>query len=328
MKEIQKISQLTPAQEDKLPEYRKKWRNLTFSTDVSSKVAIQVSIDKAYNCLSLPTPKIYVFESLFDIPDSFWVSSHWQNPGNVVSLHNKLLQPLIATLTSQVAGPLWGKLWNIAPRLDYLDGYIPLYPKGWSQTVGGKMQINALFKSPYGLRQCGRIDFCQGALGCTLDVDAWEALYGLVQLGGWLFLHEYLCIAVQKRLINSVGIPFGAENKILVDSLTQPKSQVLASLQLAAMEAVAGRPKLAYERWLKTISIAQDQLSGTAQDRAFLAIIQQAKPITTYIDKDEYPFRDASSPFTSDVWNRCQQIVQLIETPELQTQAQSMFPAT
>lgn len=327
MKEIQKISQLTPAQEDKLPEYRKKWRNLTFSTDVSSKVAIQVSIDKAYNCLSLPTPEIYVFESLFDIPDSFWVSSHWQNPGNAVSLHDKLLQPLIATVTSQVAGQLWGKLWNIAPRLDY-SFITSLYPRGWSRDDCEKMQIDAFFKSLYGLRHCGRIDFCQGALGCTLDVDAWEALYGLVQQGGWLFPYEHLCLAVQKRLIRSISGPFAAENKALVDSLTQPSSQVLASLQLAALEAVEGHPKRAYERWLNTISIAQDQLSETTRDRVFLTIVQQAKPITTYTDKDEYPFRDARSPFASEIWDRCQQIVQLIETPELQIQAQSMLPAT
>lgn len=328
MTETQKISQLTLAQEAQLTGYRKKWQNLTFPTDVSSEAAIQVSVDKAYNCLDLPTPEIYVVESLFDIPDSFWASSHWQNPGNVVSLHNKLLQPLIATVTSQVTGQLWGKLWTIAPRLDYLVGYIPLYPKEWSQYVRGKIQIDAFFKSSYGFRHCGRIDFCQGTLGCPLDVDAWESLYGLIQLGGWLFPHEHLCIAVQKRLINSVGIPFGSENKILVDSLTQPSSQVLASLQLAALEAVAGRPKLAYERWLNTISIAQDQLSEIRRDRVLLAIVQQAKPITTYTDKDEYPFRDASSPFTSEIWDRCQQIVQFIETPELQTQAQSMLPAT
>jgi len=326
MKEIQKISQLTSAQEDTLPEYRKKWRNLTFSTDVSSEVAIQISVDNAYRCLSLSTPEIYVFESLFDIPDSFWMSSHWQNSGNVVALHNKLLQPLIATVADQIAGQLWGKLWNIAPRIDYLDGYTPLYPKGWSQDVGTKLQLDACFKGPNGLRHCGRIDFCQGILGCTLNVDAWEALYGLVQRGAWLFPCERLCIAVQKRLIHSVSSPFGVENKALVDSLTQPGSQVLANLRLAALESAAGRPKLAYERWLNTISIAQNQLSGIAQDRAFLAIIQQAKPITTYIDKDEYPFRDASSPFTADVWNRCQQIVQLIAIPTLKIQAQSMFP--
>ncbi|MEM8604209.1 MAG: hypothetical protein AAGF24_10285, partial [Cyanobacteria bacterium P01_H01_bin.121] len=64
------------------------------------------------------------------------------------------------------------------------------------------------------------------------------------------------------------------------------------------------------------------------RDQVFLAIVQQAKPITTYVDKDEYPFRDASSPFTSGVWDRCQQLVQLIETPELQIQAQSLLPAT
>lgn len=294
-------------------------------TVTSSEASIQASIAKAYNYLHLPTPEIYVVESLFDIPDSFWTSSYWQNPGSVVSLHNKLLQPLIATVTSQVVGQLWGKLWKIAPRLDY--GYTPLYPKGWSQDVWEKIRIDAFFKSSYGLSHCGRIDFCQGALGCILDVDAWDALYGLIQQGGWLFPYEHFCIAVQKRLINSVSIPFGSENKALVDSLTQPSSQVLASLQLAALESVAGHPKLAYERWLNTVSIAQEQLSAITRDRIFLAIVQQAKPITIYTDKEEYPFRDASSPFTPNVWNKCQQIVQLIETPELQTKAQSMLPA-
>ncbi|MEO1148785.1 MAG: hypothetical protein AAFY26_24730 [Cyanobacteria bacterium J06638_22] len=322
MAETQKISQLIPAQEDQLVDYRKKWRNLAFPTDTSSEAAIQGSVAKAYNCLNFPTPEIHVFESLFDIPDSFWSSSCWHNPGNVVSLHNKLLQPLIATVTRQVAGQLWGKLWNISPRLEYT----PLYPKGWSQDIWAKMQIDAFFKSPYGLRHCGRIDFCQWTLGCTLDVDAWDALYGLVQLGGWLFPQEHLCIVAQKRLINPLRSPWGVENKALVDGLTQPESQILAGLQLAALESVAGRPKRAFERWVNTVSIAQERLSGIAQDRTFLAIIQQAKPITTYTDMDEYPFIDgARSPLASDVWDKCQQIIQLIETPELQIQAQAIL---
>ena len=320
MAEPQNISQLTPAQEDQLADYRQKWRNLAFPTDSLPEAAIRASVAKAYNCLNLPTPEIYVFESLFDMPDFFWSSSCWQDPGNAVSLQNNLLQPLIATVTSQVSGQLWGKLWNISPRLEYF----PLYPKGWSQDVQEKMQIDAFFKSSHQLRHCGRVDFCHGVLGCTLDVDAWDALYGLIQLGGWLFPREHLCIAVQKRLVNPGRSPFGSENAALVNSLTQPESQVLASLQLAAHES-QGRPKQAFERWLNTVSIAQDRLSGMARDRAFLAIIQQAKPITTYIDIDENPFLDTTSPFTADIWDRCQQLIQLIETPELQIQAQAIL---
>ncbi|MEM9218315.1 MAG: hypothetical protein AAGD25_28735 [Cyanobacteria bacterium P01_F01_bin.150] len=322
MAETQKISQLTPTQEGQLPDYRKKWRNLMFPTHSSSEAAIQVAVDQAYHCLNLPTPEIYVFESLFDIPDSFWSNSRWQHPGNVVSLQNKLLEPLSATVARQVVGKLWGKLWNILPQLECT----PLCPKGWNRNVREKMRIDAFFKNPYGFRHCSRIDFCHGVLGCTLDIDAWDALYTLVQQGGWLFPRENLCIAVQKRLIDSVRNPLGAENAALVDSLTQPESQILAELQLAALESVAGYPQRAFDRWANTVSIAQDRLSGMAQDRALLAIIQQAVPITTYTDMDEYPFTEgASSPLASDVWDKCQQIIQLIKIPELQIQAQSIL---
>ena len=92
------------------------------------------------------------------------------------------------------------------------------------------------------------------------------------------------------------------------------------------MESVAGYPKQAFDRWVNTISIAQDQLSGMAQDLTLLAIMQQAKPITTYTDMDEYPFTyGAFSPFASDVWAQCQQIMQRLETPELQIQAQAIL---
>jgi hypothetical protein len=232
------------------------------------------------------------------------------------------LQPLITTVTSQVAGLVWGKLWNISPRLEYT----PLYPQGWSQDVREKMQVDAFFKSPYGMRHCSRIDFCQGVLGCTLDVDAWDALYGLLQQGGWLFPCEHLCIAAQKRLINSIKLPLGAENRALVNSLTRPASQVLAGLQLAALEAVAGDLRWAFECWINTFSMAQDRLSGMAQDYAFLAMIQQAKPITTYTDMDEYPFTyGATSPLATNVWDKCQEIVQLIKTPELRIEAEAIL---
>ncbi|MGF1458483.1 MAG: hypothetical protein ACFBSG_05590 [Leptolyngbyaceae cyanobacterium] len=323
MTENQTISQLTLAQEGQLTDYQQKWQNLTFPGNLSSELAIQSAINKAYWCLDLPIPEVYVFESLFDITDTFWSSASWQNSGDAISLQKKLLQPLIGITTKQVTGKLWGKLWNI---LQPLEHYAPLTPDALGSSYGSlgilRMQIDDFFTDSVGFRHCSRIDFCHRVLGCNLDTNAWRVLYDLIQQGGWLFPYEHLCVAVQKRIISSVR----PENKALVDSLTQPSAQVLGHLRLAALESLRSRPKLAYERWLNTIFIAQDRLSGRARDRAFLAIIQQAKPITTYIDKDEYPFRDASSPFASDVWARCRQIVQLIETPELQTQAQSLLP--
>jgi len=322
MAEIPQIRQLASVQEDQLIDYKKKWQNLIFPTESSSEAAIQASVETAYHCLNLSIPEIYIFESLFDIPDSFWSSSCWQNPGNIVSLQNRLLQPLIAPVARQVAGQLWGKLWNISPLLDYT----PLYPKGWSQDVMQKMQIDAFFKDRFGFRHCSRIDFCQGILGCTLDVDTWNALYGLVQQGGWLFPYEHLCIAVQKRLIHCVRSPWGAKNKALVEGLARPESQILAMLQLAALESVSGYPQRAFDCWVNTISIAQERLLGIAQDVAFLAIIQQAKPITTYTDMDEYPFTSgATSPLASNVWDKCQQIIPLIETSELRIEAQAIL---
>ncbi|OKH11757.1 hypothetical protein [[Limnothrix rosea] IAM M-220] len=325
MTKIQKISQLTPDQEDQLSHYQKKWRNLIFPTASATETEMRAAVGQAYEYLNLPSPEIYIFESLFDVPDVCWSNSPWQNPGNAISLQQTLLQPLISIAASQVGGRLWGKLWNIAPRQDYT----PLYPKGWSQRARKKIWMDDFFRDPFGLRHCGRVDFCQGVLGCALDTDAWDTLYGLIQLGGWLFPHEHLCIAIQKRLINATGSSLGSENLALVNGLTQVESQILVRLQLAPLEAAAGRPKQAFDQWADLVAVAQGQLSGIVRDRTLLAIVQQARSITTCTDMDEYPFiYGATSPFASQVWEKCREIVQLIETPELKMKAQSVLPAT
>lgn len=240
------ITQLTAAQKAQITPYRRKWREVTLSTQRINKKEAEQAIQMAYKVYGFPAPSIILYAKSPN--DGFQVLADWlgydlDGAGQWGEMEAHLGQPIVfEDIREKVIQHLLAEVGDLERFIDYppLSGYVgsqihmelgaELFARmvNPSPTFG---EVNSpremlLYYLAYGRYFTSEIlcdlasypDFCFEVLGCPL-IPEWSAMKALLLNCGWVLAFEKVCVICDRptKIFYNIGHRLHAEGKPAIE---------------------------------------------------------------------------------------------------------------